>query len=599
MSGLIVALRTDGGPIAPGLIERLTAPLAVRGPDALATWRGEDAALGWARLQVGTQHDVQPLTVDGERWIVADARIDDRRAVAKALGIRTEVTSDAEMILRAFLKWGETCVNHLIGDFAFAIWDRRSRRLFCARDHLGVRPLYYVSARSWLLVSSSVNSLRCHSAVSAALDDRAVSDFLLFGHNAGPSATTFRDIRRLPPAHSLRWSSGDGCCVRRYWELPMEEPVYRKDEECAAEFRDLLDTAIVDRLRGQRVGVMFSGGLDSATIAARARRNCASEGVRAFSFTRESIPSDADRQYAAAAATHLGIRCDFYEADSSDGAAVRDFGFTPEPIVQPVAPRAQRRYLRDMAAHSRVAFSGEGPDNALLYEWSGYVRHLWRRGALGQIACDAITFLRHHRRLPLWPTILRRRTTPPADSCSPIPPWMPADLVQRLELDDRWRDVMRPPHSRHPVRPAASFSLQMPLWQTMHNEWDPCYTGVGLELCHPFLDLRVLRFLLSVPVIPWCRDKHLLRYAFRGDLPRSVRVRPKTPLPQSLDLASIRRGGVPPIVRSDRLEEYASLSADKPLTVDDAASAESTVRLATFSHWLAHLDSQNAATAPD
>jgi len=106
-------------------------------------------------------------------------------------------------------------------------------------------------------------------------------------------------------------------------------------------------------------------------------------------------------------------------------------------------------------------------------------------------------------------------------------------------------------------------------------------------------------FLLSVPVIPWCRDKHLLRYTFRGDLPRSVRVRPKTPLPQSLDLASIRRGGVPPIVRSDRLEEYASLSADKPLTVDDAASAESTVRLATFSHWLAHLDSQNAATAPD
>jgi asparagine synthase (glutamine-hydrolysing) len=256
MSGLIVAVRTDGGPIAHGLIERLVAPLAVRGPDAHATWCGEGAALGWARLQVGTQLDVQPLTLDGERWIVADARIDDRRAVAKALGIRPEMTSDAEMILRAFLKWGEGCVNHLIGDFAFAIWDRRSRHLFCARDHLGVRPLYYVSTRCWLLVSSSVSSLRCHPAVSDALDDRAVADFLLFGHNAGASATTFRDIRRLPPAHSVSWSWSNGCRVRRYWELPIEEPIYRQDDECAAEFRDLLDTAIVDRLRGQRVGMM-------------------------------------------------------------------------------------------------------------------------------------------------------------------------------------------------------------------------------------------------------------------------------------------------------------------------------------------------------
>jgi asparagine synthase (glutamine-hydrolysing) len=158
---------------------------------------------------------------------------------------------------------------------------------------------------------------------------------------------------------------------------------------------------------------------------------------------------------------------------------------------------------------------------------------------------------------------------------------------------------MRAADSRHPVRPVAWFSLQIPLWQTMHNEWDPCYTGVALEFCYPFLDVRVLRFLLRVPVIPWCRGKHLLRYAFRENLPSAVRLRPKTPLPESIEVARIRRDGVPPIALSHRLEAYASLDANRSVIVDDARSAEGAVRLATFSQWLAHLDAQSAAAVLD
>jgi asparagine synthase (glutamine-hydrolysing) len=603
VSGIVVALRSDDGPIERRVIEHLTAPLTVCGPDAQQTWCDGSVGLGYARLRVGTRIDAQPLTLDGEAWIVADARIDDRHTLAAALGIRHDTTrSDAEMILHAYAKWGEACVNCLIGDFAFAIWDRRARRLFCARDHLGVRPLYYVDTRCWLLVSSSVMSLRAHPAVSDALNDSGVADFLLFGHNADPSSTTFRDIRQLKAAHTLNWSADEGCRVRRYWQLPTEEPRYQTDEECAAECRELLDTAIADRVRGERVAVMFSGGVDSVTVAARARRYCASHGdngVRAFSFTHESMLPDCERRYAADAAAHLRITCDFYEAGNGEGWAFLGSRFTPEPLVQLLDSSALVDCLDDIAAHSRVVLSGEGPDNALVYEWRSYIDYLCRRRAFGRLASDALSFLRHHRRLPLWSTMTRSNAASEADGRSPIPPWMSPDLVKRLQLEDRWCDVMRPADSRHPVRPVAWFSLQIPLWQTMHNEWDPCYTGVALEFCYPFLDVRVLRFLLRVPVIPWCRGKHLLRYAFRENLPSAVRLRPKTPLPESIEVARIRRDGVPPIALSHRLEAYASLDANRSVIVDDARSAEGAVRLATFSQWLAHLDAQSAAAVLD
>jgi asparagine synthase (glutamine-hydrolysing) len=249
-----------------------------------------------------------------------------------------------------------------------------------------------------------------------------------------------------------------------------------------------------------------------------------------------------------------------------------------------------------MAAHSRIAFSGEGPDNALIYEWRRYLGHLWKRRELRRMGSDALSFLRHHRRVPLWSMMTRHRVNSANDDGAPIPQWMSADLVQRLRLEDRWRDVLRPADSHHPVRPAAWFSLQIPLWQAMHNECDPCYTGVPLEFSHPFLDVRVLRFLLQVPVIPWCRNKHLLRYAFRNDLPPAVRLRPKTPLPESFDLATIRRNGVPPLAHSSRLETYVSADTRGVVAVHDARSAEGALRLATFSHWLARLDSHNVAS---
>ena len=535
---------------------------------------------------------------DGQTWIDADARIDDRETLAAALGIRsTPDVSDTELILQAFMKWGDRCVDHLRGDFAFAIWDGRAHRLFCARDQMGVKPLYYVDQQGSLLVSTSLDRLRNHPAVSDELDDLAVADFLLFGHKTNPAATTFRDIRRLPPAHMLAWSREAGCRVRRYWELPIDEPVYRKDTEYVEQLRELVDRAVADRLRGGRAGVFLSGGVDSAVIALTARRQIAArDGIRAFCFLNESLTDDTERRYAAATAAHLDIPCHFYEAGSSGWNQFEE-PCTPEPLMTSIDPAVQARCLDEAAAHSPVALTGEGADNALFYEWESYVRHVWHAGRSGRLAVDAAAFVRHHRRLPRLSALTRRHSPTAVKESSPaIPPWISRELADRLHLDDRWRSVMRPPVSAHPTRPAAYFSMQLPLWQDLFDSWDPSYTGVALEVRHPFLDVRLLRFLFSVPVIPWCRDKHLLRYVFGGDLPAAVRRREKTPLTVP-DRARVARDGLPPVTRSPRLEAYVSPAHMTPDAAQDPRLAEGAVRLATFSRWLARLESSGVRAA--
>lgn len=156
---------------------------------------------------------------------------------------------------------------------------------------------------------------------------------------------------------------------------------------------------------------------------------------------------------------------------------------------------------------------------------------------------------------------------------------------------------MRAATSEHPTRPAGYFSLQLPLWQSMFASVDPAYTGALLEVRYPFLDLRLIRFLMRVPAVPWCRGKHLLRYAFRHDLPDAVRRRPKSPLRRQPYVEKIRRDGLPPVSLTPGLERYGS---PRRLNMEEATSsasaAEAAVRFAAFSQWFARLESASTST---
>ena len=596
MSGIVGILRTDGAPIDPKLIQRLTASLALRGPDKQDTWSFGRVALGHAlfRTTDEAEHERQPLTLDGQVWIVADARVDARQDLIHALGHNRErissERSDAELILRAYLRWGEECVEHLLGDFAFAIWDNRQQRLFCARDHMGVKPFYYACVGRSVIFASALEALRLHPQVSDRLNDLAIADFLLFGFNQDHATTSFEDIQRLPPAHTLTWSESS-IAIRRYWTLPIEEPLYlRQDSDYVDLYRALVRQAVSDRLRTDRVSVFMSGGLDSSGLAASALDvldgQATPKPVKAFTFVYDRLIPDSEREYAGMVAAHLGIPICFYPLDE-DGWYPEAAAETPEPTVTLTNRTAELRAYSDMAGHSRVAFHGEGPDNALVYEWEPHLRYLIRNRRVTRLAADLVKHLIAHKRVPIVPTIPRmiRDRRGRLDFEPVFPPWIASDLVDRLQLVDRWQRFYARAISPHPVRPRGYKSLLTAQWQSLFETLEPAYTGVSMEVRHPYVDIRVLRFLLRVPAIPWCRVKRLQRESLRGVVPEAVRRRPKSPLTRNPGYVRSRRHGLPTARRSDALEAYGSASK---LSLSNTVSAvESDLGIVTLSHWLA------------
>ena len=284
MSGIVAIFHRDGAPIERALLQSLVDFLAYRGPDARETWMGSSIGLGHTLLRTTRESfaERQPVGFEGRYWITADARLDGRGELLAALDLsRSDFgpsIPDSELILRAYAKWGAACVEHLRGDFSFAIWDEHTKQLFCARDQFGIKPFYYASVGSVVILSNTLDCIRRHPAVSGRLNDLAIADFLLFDMIRDPAATSFADIQRLPPAHTLVCGR-DGISLRRYWVLPASAPIHHKRPmECVEQFRELLDHAVADRLRTNSVGILMSGGLDSPTVAASAQRTLARNG---------------------------------------------------------------------------------------------------------------------------------------------------------------------------------------------------------------------------------------------------------------------------------------------------------------------------------
>jgi len=222
--------------------------------------------LGHAMLRTTRESlgERQPSNLEGRFWITADARLDNRAELTAELqrsgrAVRPNAP-DSELILHAYAMWGTPCVEHLRGDFFFRCLDTRNNQLFCARDHFGIKPFYYTQRQGLFVFSNTLNCMRMHPDVSGELNDAAIGDFLLFGLNYDTATTSFRDIQRLPPAHSLSISA-EGINIKRYWAPPTDGRIrYSKPEEYVENFQSLLQAAVEDRLRTDRVGILLSGG---------------------------------------------------------------------------------------------------------------------------------------------------------------------------------------------------------------------------------------------------------------------------------------------------------------------------------------------------
>jgi asparagine synthase (glutamine-hydrolysing) len=538
MSGIAGIVLSAGRSVDGRLLRRMASSMAYRGTDGQQTWIGGPVGFAHALLRTGDlQSAAQPATLDGQVWITADARIDGREDLVRKLtaGGRTEVPAgdDACLILHAYHVWGEHCVDHLLGDFAFAIWDGRSRRLFCARDHFGVKPFYYAAIDGGLVFSNTLDCVRRHPEVDDTLNELSVADFLLFGCHHDPTATTFARIQRLAPAHAL--SHGSGTALRRYWALPVAGRIrYRKPAEYVEHFKALLRAAVADRIRDSRPAIWLSGGMDSTAIAATAQPLLNAGGtpfrLPAFTVVYESLFKDDDRRYAEIAARAIGVCARYLPADDGlpfDGWDA-DGVETPEPIGDPYSS-LYTQHLREMAAGSRVALSGDGGDEVF---WRSYVVDLIGNLSMRELAADLARTVLVHRQRPAAGVRAKLRHWRRGHSPQmAMPVWLNAAFVDRYDLRRRLEDARTSSTiGTHPLRPEAHRRLSSPLLSSYLEGLDPGITRVPLEHRWPFLDVRLVDFLLAIPPLPWCIDKRLLRVAMCGAVPETLLRRPKTPL---------------------------------------------------------------------
>lgn len=556
MSGFLGVVCAGNEPTDRALLERLGASLHRPGAAKLRIVTLPCAAFCFSGVAPSPSQTPAhlPIKTDDRFWLVGEIRLDGRAAlldecVALGLSFSANISSE-ELLLHLLERQGEALLPRLLGDFSFALWDNHSRSLLCVRDFFGLRGFFYAQVGSSLYFSNDLNALRGVPGLDCRYDDKFLYDFLVEGWCRDPERTAFAHIRRLAPGHLLRWQEGR-FETRRFLQLPLEDPLqYTRPEQFVEEYLHLLEQAVADRLPSAPAAIFLSGGLDSGSVAAIAAKIAARRGppaeLRAFTVSWASLFPDPEPQFASETARHLGLPHDILSDQSARPLDPGPSGqFTPEPIGEYFFARSLR-YRAHIAQYSGVVLGGEGGDDILTAQAWPHLAYLWKKGAFGEAARLVGAHLRTHRRLPYLGLGLRGRFTGwLQDQNEAAPPWIQPEMEKRFgeTVPEATRQGSTSAlGSAHPLHPSAYEALHQAYWAGVFELEDPAWTGISLQSRAPLLDLRLIRFLLRVPPLPWCAEKELARQSLRHFLPDSVRLRRKTPLAEDPLAALVERG---------------------------------------------------------
>lgn len=281
MCGIVGVCNLDGKPVATSLIKRMTDIIAHRGPDGEGHYTDGPVALGHRRLAIidlspaghqpmGNETGDVVITYNGEIYNFQKLRVE-----LESAGHQFHSHTDTEVVVHAYEEWGERCVDRFNGMFAFAIYDRRRRRLFVARDRYGVKPLYWYCRDDVFIFASEIKAIITHPQVSRAVCYPALNEYFTF-QNIFSDLTLFEGIRLLPPACTLTVDLGSGAepTIRQYWDYTSTgELVVMTEEECADQLHHLFVEGVTRQLMSDvPVGAYLSGGMDSGSIASVAAR---------------------------------------------------------------------------------------------------------------------------------------------------------------------------------------------------------------------------------------------------------------------------------------------------------------------------------------
>lgn len=555
MSAIFGVLRRDRAPVAERTLDAMATVLAHRGPDGCRVLALDNAGLGHCLMRVTAEDrfEAQPLHDPAMGvTLVADLRLDNREAVAADCGIAADALAamaDGDVLLAAWRKWGDACVERLVGDFTIALRDHRRKRLYLARDGMGQRGLYVHASERIVAFASEVKPLFALPEVPQRLNEAGIARRLLVPVDPDPDVTLYEGVTILPGG-TLRWfDDAGGGGERRFWEpRAAPEHVGRDDAYYLATYRKVVEEAIACRVRRLEKPpcLMFSGGFDSGTIAAIAAPIMAARGQAVVAVTSvlnegEHSPQGDSRALAEAFAGRDGFALHTVArgADTLVTGLEEGFARTGECFAFDYVRDAGFALGRREGA--RLAMDGHGGDYTVNMLDAGMLGRILLRGDVRRFGRELLArraFTGRSLAAILYGDVLR--------------PLIPQGLLRAM-FD--WRDASVPLWQRRFARDDFALRhfaggeidprrLRHPRvnWRRWRERWlhmqhlmlsgPPVHTTIaaqhGLDFTRPFHDVRVVEFALAIPEhlqFREGRERWLARTALADCLPPSLIAR--------------------------------------------------------------------------
>ncbi|MEZ5589952.1 MAG: lasso peptide isopeptide bond-forming cyclase [Gammaproteobacteria bacterium] len=562
MSAIIGVWHLDAKPLDAEIPAQMLATLIHRGPDGRNVWCQNTIGLGHAMLWTTPESLIerQPLcSRDGVQVLVCDARIDNRQELINTLRLydrpAAQIT-DAELILAAYQKWGEECPMQLIGDFAFTIWNEARRELFCARDPMGVKSLYYHHQNRLFAFASEIKALFQVPEVPRVLNEERVAEHLAFVFD-DQASTFYREIYRLPAGYCAIISTR-GMRLRRYWTWdPTYELTLRSDGEYEEAFRELLSEAVHCRLRSAfPVGTALSGGLDSSSITCIARNylkeNEPHKRLHTFSAIFPGLPEPElrridERAYIQAVLADGDVVPHEIRADRLNplGDLEQILWHQDDPLVPFNIYMHRGIYHAARAQGVRVILDGFDGDTtvshgyerlaelAIQLHWRTLLKEVHSMTAQSKNQMRALyRLLQHFTFNPLvidsfvfwWKKILGPSAIS-IDKNSVVS----KDFISKINIKKRMYGAQYK-NCQYPTS-ARKFHLQgfeSPLIPYSLEMADKSAITYSLEPRYPFFDRRLMEFCLALPADQKFRsgwNRSILRRSMQGILPREIQWR--------------------------------------------------------------------------
>lgn len=574
-----------------------------RGPDGNGIYRKEDCTLLHSRLAIiDPEGGQQPMVVEwaGERYIIVYNgelyNTEEIRKILTASGHTFTTHSDTEVVLHAYCHWGEKCLQNLNGIFAFAVWEEKRKRLFLARDRMGVKPLFYMHHKGGILFASEMKTILAYPSVRAELDRDGIYQLLLLGPGRISGSGVFYNMEEMEPGWCGWFTNGT---LRRecYWSL--------RDREHTESFQETVEHVrylVYDAIRRQMVsdvpiGTFLSGGLDSSLISSVCSRELRKKGETLTTFSvdyrnndRYFVPGkfqpNSDPAFIHAMEEYLKTEHHWTVLEPEDlTGALEDATIARDLPGMADVDFSLLAFCREIRSHVKVALSGECADEIFGgYPWyrDPEVRALdgfpWAQNTKQRIRFLSEDF----RNEKAGEEFVRQQYQACIHGSDILPENSPQErrMKEMVNLNYKW------------------------FMQTLLDRKDRMSMYSGLEVRVPFCDYRIAQYLYSVP---WefkdyrSTEKGLLRYAVQDLLPEQVLWRKKSPYPKTYDphymelvsdrLRKLLKSGDAPIfqiVSRDALEELLTAEYVWPWYGQLMKTPQTIAYMLQINFWLQH-----------